>query len=160
MSYKLYTDKQEIFECKIYLEGASLTKATSRILVKTHDLNLMFEGTIDRYGNCKVPIKKLRGLLEEDSKGTMKLEVIADDMYFSPWESEYQLKQSKKVTVEVKTPSQSKSKLFESNKPKINVTFKNPKPLNRQTKKRVVKENKSREFTKKDLTALLKRLRG
>ena len=29
MSYKLYTDKQEIFECNIYLEGASLTKAIS-----------------------------------------------------------------------------------------------------------------------------------
>ena len=39
MSYKLYTDKQETFECKIHLEGASLTKATSRILVETLDLN-------------------------------------------------------------------------------------------------------------------------
>ena len=37
MSYKLYTDKQEIFECNIYLEGASLAKATSRILVETQD---------------------------------------------------------------------------------------------------------------------------
>ena len=61
--------------------------------------------------------------------------------------------------VEVKTPS-SKSKLFESNKPKINVTFKNPKPLNTKPRKKVVSENKSREFSKKDLTALLKRLRG
>ena len=43
MSYKLYTDKQEVFECKIHLEGASLTKATSRILVETKDLKLMFE---------------------------------------------------------------------------------------------------------------------
>ena len=59
MSYKLYTDKQEVFECKIHLEGASLTKAISRILVETKDLKLMFEGTIDRNGNCKVPIKKL-----------------------------------------------------------------------------------------------------
>ena len=42
MSYKLYTDKQEVFECKIQLEGASLTKATSRILVETLDLKLLF----------------------------------------------------------------------------------------------------------------------
>ena len=61
MSYKLYTDKQEIFECKIHLEGASLTKANSRIIVETENLKLMFEGTIDKDGNCKVPIKKLRG---------------------------------------------------------------------------------------------------
>ena len=90
----------------------------------------------------------------------MKLEVIADDMYFSPWESEYELQQSKKVTVEVKTPNQNKPKLFESNKPKINVSFKNNKTQKRRPTKKVVKENKSREFSKKDLTALLNRLRG
>ena len=91
MSYKLYTDKKEIFECKIYLEGASLTQATSRIIVETQDLKLMFEGTIDKDGNCKVPIKKLRGLVGEDSKGTMKLEVIAEDTYFMPWESDFEV---------------------------------------------------------------------
>ena len=57
MSYKLFTDKQEIFECKIHLEGASLNNASSRIVVNTSDLNLMFEGTIDSKGNCKIPIK-------------------------------------------------------------------------------------------------------
>ena len=92
--------------------------------------------------------------------GGMKLEVIADDMYFSPWESEYELKQSKKVTVEVKTPNQDKPKLFESNKPRINVSFKNATPTKERTRKKVVKENKSKEFSKKDLTALLNRLRG
>ena len=116
MSYKLYTDKQEIFECKIYLEGASLTKATSRILVKTHDLNLMFEGTIDRYGNCKVPIKKLRGLVSENTKGTMKLEVIAEDTYFLPWESDFEVDTAKKIKVEVKQQSKP---LVKSSKPKM-----------------------------------------
>ena len=56
MSYKLYTDKKEIFECKITLEGASLKDAVSRIVVNTPDLKLMFEGTIDNQGNCKIPI--------------------------------------------------------------------------------------------------------
>jgi hypothetical protein len=156
--YPLYSDKPNLFECQIQLEGCSLNDASARLIIESNQNSLVFTGEIDNNGACLIPVKKLKGLVSEN--GEMKLEVIADDMYFSPWESEYQLKQSKKVTVEVKTPSQSKSKLFESNKPKINVTFKNPKPLNRQTKKRVVKENKSREFTKKDLTALLKRLRG
>ena len=89
MSYELYTDKQEIFECKITLEGASLKDARSRIVVNTPDLKLMFEGTIDNQGNCKVPIKKLRGLLGEDDEGTMKLEIIAEDTYFLPWESDF-----------------------------------------------------------------------
>ena len=102
MSYKLYTDKKEIFECNIYLEGASLTKATSRIIVETKDLKLMFEGTIDKDGNCKVPIKKLNGLLKEDDSGTMKLEVIAEDTYFNPWESDFEVDTAKKIKVEVR----------------------------------------------------------
>ena len=116
MSYKLYTDKQEIFECNIFLEGASLTQATSRIIVETQDLKLLFEGTIDKDGNCKVPIKKLRGLVSEDTKGTMKLEVIAEDTYFLPWESDFEVDTAKKIKVEVKQQSKP---LVKSSKPKM-----------------------------------------
>ena len=116
MSYKLYTDKQEVFECNIFLEGASLTKATSRIIVETQDLKLMFEGTIDKDGNCKVPIKKLRGLVSEDTKGTMKLEVIAEDTYFLPWESDFEVDTAKKIKVEVKQQSKP---IVKSSKPKM-----------------------------------------
>ena len=124
MSYKLYTDKQEIFECKIYLEGASLTKANSRILVETQDLKLMFEGAIDKDGNCKVPIKKLRGLVSEDTKGTMKLEVIAEDTYFLPWESDFIVDTSKKIKVEVKGQEKNQpiTESKKSKKPKMVVT--------------------------------------
>ena len=116
MSYKLYTDKQEIFECNIFLEGASLTQATSRIIVETQDLKLMFEGKIDKDGNCKVPIKKLRGLVSENTKGTMKLEVIAEDTYFLPWESDFEVDTAKKIKVEVKQQSKP---LVKSSKPKM-----------------------------------------
>jgi len=116
MSYKLYTDKQEIFECNIFLEGASLTQATSRIIVETQDLKLLFEGTIDKDGNCKVPIKKLRGLVGEDTKGTMKLEVIAEDTYFLPCESDFEVDTAKKIKVEVKQQSKP---LVKSSKPKM-----------------------------------------
>ena len=116
MSYKLYTDKQEIFECNIFLEGASLTKANSRIIVETQDLKLLFEGKIDKDGNCKVPIKKLRGLVSEDTKGTMKLEVIAEDTYFLPWESDFEVDTAKKIKVEVKQQSKP---LVKSSKPQM-----------------------------------------
>ena len=123
MSYKLYTDKKEIFECKITLEGASLKDATSRIVVNTPDLKLMFEGTIDNNGNCKIPIRKLRGLLGEDSKGTMKLEVIAEDTYFLPWESDFIVNTSKKIKVEVKgQQNQPITESKKSKKPKMVVT--------------------------------------
>ena len=126
MSYKLYTDKKEIFECKITLEGASLKDAVSRIVVNTPDLKLMFEGTIDNQGNCKIPIRKLRGLLGENDKGTMRLEVIAEDTYFEPWNSDFIIDTSKKINVEVKVQENTKCEPIvetkKSKKPKMKVT--------------------------------------
>ena len=116
MSYKLYTDKKEIFECRIFLEGASLKKATSRIVVETEYLNLMFEGTIDKDGNCKVPIKKLRGLLDENESGKIKLEVIAEDTYFSPWESDFTVDTAKRIKVEIKEQN---TPIIKKQKPKM-----------------------------------------
>ena len=121
--YKLFVDRSEIFECKITLEGASLKDAASRMVVNTPDLKLMFEGTIDNQGNCKIPIRKLRGLLGEDSKGTMKLEVIAEDTYFLPWESDFIVDTSKKIKVEVKgQQNQPITESKKSKKPKMIVT--------------------------------------
>ena len=87
--YKLYTDKQEIFECDIQLEGASLNNSNARLIIETDDLSLLFKGNINSQGKCKIPVKRLKGLLGEDIKGTIKLEVIAEDTYFIPWESAF-----------------------------------------------------------------------
>ena len=101
--YTLYTDKQELFECSILLEGASVKNSQVRLIVESDNLNLLFKGTIDSNGKCSVPIKKLKNLLEESTKGKIKLEVIADDTYFTPWESDFEVETARKVTVEVKT---------------------------------------------------------
>ena len=125
MSYKLYTDKTETFKCKIHLEGAELSEAKSRLVVESPKFNLLFEGTIDKDGNCEVPIKKLKNVLKENDSGTMKLEVIADDTYFEPWTSEFSVGVSKKVKVEVKEYKP------ENNKPKIKITeVSKPKQIN------------------------------
>ena len=102
MSYKLYTDKKEVFECKLHLEGASLNDSSARIVVESGDINFLFKGIIDSKGNCKVPIKKFKGLLDENSKGKMKLEVIAEGTLIEPWDSDFIIETSKKVKVEVK----------------------------------------------------------
>jgi len=103
--YTLYTDKQELFECSISLEGASVKNSQARLIVESDNLNLLFKGTIDSSGKCTVPIKKLKNLLEESTKGKIRLEVIADDTYFTPWESDFEVETSRKVTVEVKSQS-------------------------------------------------------
>lgn len=103
--YTLYTDKQEIFECSISLEGASVKNSQARLIVETDHLNLLFKGTINESGKCTIPIKRLKNLIDESSTGQIRLEVIADDTYFTPWESKFNVKTAKKVTVEVATQS-------------------------------------------------------
>ena len=122
MAYKLYTDKQEVFECDLYLEGASLKDSSARILVETKDLTLLFKGKINKDGNCKVPIKKLKGLLDEDTTGNIKLEVIAEDTLIEPWQSEFVVETSKKVTVEVKSQKNKKPIKEVSNKPQVKIS--------------------------------------
>lgn len=117
--YTLFTDKTELFECNIKLEGASLKNSQARLIIESEDLNLLFKGQITSDGKCIIPIKKLKGLLEGSTKGEIKLEVIADDTYFTPWKSEFIVEASKKLTVEVK--SQDADLIVES-APKVQVS--------------------------------------
>jgi len=139
--YKLYTDKQETFECDLFLEGADLKQSSARIIVESNDLTLMFKGEIDDKGNCKVPIKKLKGLMGENTTGDIKLEVIAEDTLIEPWQSDFIVDTAKKVTVEVKSQKQSKPQIKESTKPQVKVkSVKNyTNPINEMVK--VLMEN-------------------
>jgi len=112
--YKLFTDKSELFECDIKIEGTSLSKSTARLVVETNDYSLMFNGKINSSGKCTIPIRKLKGLIDESTKGHMRLEVIAEDTYFTPWKSDFEINASKTVTVEVK--SQSNKSVIKENK--------------------------------------------
>lgn len=116
--YRLFTDKAEIFECDIKVEGTSLNKSKARLVIETQNYSLLFNGKIDSSGKCSIPIKKLKGLIEENSKGNIKLEIIAEDTYFTPWETTFEVEASKKVTVEVKSQEE-KSTITES---KVEVT--------------------------------------
>ena len=151
--YTLYSDKNNIFECDIQLEGASLSQAFARVIVEGNDLNLVFNGNISNEGNCRIELPKLSMLKEG---GKMNLEVIADDMYFNPWSSDFQLKKSKSITVEVKEPSEN---LIKENKATVNVKVNNETPVRKKKKltKPTIKESK---FTKHDLKKLLLKLRS
>ena len=122
--YKLFTDKSELFECDIKLEGASLSKSKARLVVETSDYSLRFDGSISSNGKCEIPIRKLKGLIDENTTGNIRLEVIAEDTYFTPWESDFEVDASKKVTVEVKS-QQTKKPIVET---KVKVKVKNEKP--------------------------------
>ena len=122
--YKLFTDKAELFECSIKLEGASLKKSKARLVVETPEYSLLFNGNISKGGKCEIPIKKLKGLIDENTSGNIRLEVIAEDTFFTPWESDFEVDASKKVTVEVKSQT-AKKPILET---KVRVKVKGEKP--------------------------------
>ena len=142
MSLKLYTDKSEIFECSISLEGVSIKNSKLRAILKFDDKNLMVEGKINSNGKGKIVFPKLKNISEEGEVGKMELEVIAEDAYFQPYEETFKVETSKKATVEVLN-----KKLL---KPKIVVEKITPEKelLNllkeRGITKRTLIENKSR----------------
>ena len=150
--YTLYSDKNNIFECDIQLEGASLSQAFARVIVEGDNLNLVFNGNITNDGNCRIEMPKLNMLKEG---GEMKLEVIADDMYFNPWNSPFELKKSKNITVEVKQPKD----IIRENKAtvKVNINKETSRVKRKTPPKPTIKES---QFTKNDLKKLLLKLRS
>lgn len=96
-SYVLYKDKSEEFICDIAIEGVSQKDTEVRLVIESADWNLMFKGEV-KNGKCIIPIKKL-SLFNEGQRGNIKLEVNADGNLFTPWEDEFIVKVSKKVTV-------------------------------------------------------------
>ena len=132
--YKLFTDKSELFECDIKIEGSSISKSKARLVVETNDYSIMFNGSITSDGRCTVPIKKLKGLIDENSKGNIRLEVIAEDTFFTPWKSDFEVQASKKVTVEIKSQTYNKP-LVESKGPRVQVT------KVKETKKHTISES-------------------
>ena len=145
--YTLYTDKSEDFKCNIGVEGADITNTHARLVLENSTMNILFEGKVTKDGNCIIPIKKLKHILPEGVEGKLKLEVIADDTYFSPWEDDFIVKVNKRVTVEVANDTR-KNKI-EENKINIQVTgINSPK---KQTPKKTVQVE--RKKTHSDIMA-------
>ncbi len=111
MSLKLYTDKSEIFECNVSLEGASIKESKLRAILKFDDKNLMVEGKIKSDGKGEILFPKLKNISEDGEVGKMELEVIAEDAYFQPYEETFKVVTSKKATVEVLTKKSLKPKI-------------------------------------------------
>ena len=140
--YTLYTDREENFNCEIALEGARLRDSFARIILETSNVSLAFNGTIDSQGRCDIPIKPLRHLLEAKDRGIMKLEVVADDTYFKPWESDFVVDSYKKVEVKI-------NEMTMPSKPKISVSVANQP-------KKVSKKKKFKKLTIKSIVSELK----
>jgi len=103
--YTLHTDKPTVFEAQLQIQGTSTDKSIARLVLESNDWNLVFNGTIDGNGKVKIPIKKLKQIFTEGQTGAIKLEVIADDTYFVPWTTDFQITTERKVeAMVVSTP--------------------------------------------------------
>lgn len=99
--YEVFKDSDEVFECKISIEGASLSNSRARLVLTSDAWNFVFNGKLYGDGKCKIPIPK--GIpLAEGTTGKIELEIIADDHLFIGWESDFVVRLSKKVKVEFK----------------------------------------------------------
>jgi hypothetical protein len=140
--FKLYTDKNNTFKCKVVVEGADEKTASARLIIEGESHNLMFNGKL-KDGICEVNIGKFKNFDNFKSKGFVKLEVIADDTYFTPWSSEYVLEQSRVVTVEMIEEKTSSKPLVEVTE--ISYITDTPKvesnPHGERVFKNLVKEN-------------------
>jgi hypothetical protein len=150
MAYKLYTDKANKFNCNIEVEGTSLAKSQVRLVIESDDINYMFKGSIQSNGECEVIIPKTKNFLSEGSIGNMRLEVIADDVYFEPWASDFSVVTNKKVTVQIAEQEEEKPKMKvqvveqkeepKVQKPKVQEQKKVQRPSNVLTKEELIKK--------------------
>jgi hypothetical protein len=108
--YKLYLDRQEDFVCEVSVKNASLKDSIARLIVESMDgPSLVFNGKLIGE-KCVIPVKRLKGILDENSHGKMHLEVIVEDTYFKPWESDFIVEEHTSVKVKVNESIQQISK--------------------------------------------------
>jgi hypothetical protein len=107
MSYKIYLDKEETFECEASIKNASYKNSSARLIIESEDVNLVFFGSVDK-NTITVPIKSLKKYFTESDTAKIKLEVIVENQLVTPWESEVQFDNYNKVEIkEIKNIKQS-----------------------------------------------------
>lgn len=163
MNYKLYTDKPNKFSCNIQVDGTSLANSKVRLVIESDEISFLFNGVIYDNGVCEVNIPKTKNFLSENKTGNMRLEVIADDVFFEPWNTEFVVETSKKVAVVVQEQEEAKPTVKvqmiqqqEPTKPTIKETIKSKNIVEKKQQPTRVVSN-SKELTKKELSELLRR---
>jgi len=107
--YKLLKDKNNEFQCEIRLEGTTAKNAKARLFLEADGCEYVFSGQIQNE-RCIIPMGRLKKYANLLESGNIRLEIIAEDTVFTPYENTYELDQEKKVTVEVIQPDYSVKK--------------------------------------------------
>ena len=161
MSYKIYLDKEETFECEASIKNASYKNSSARLIIESEDVNLVFFGNVDK-NTITVPIKSLKKYFTENDTAKIKLEVIVENQLVTPWESEVEFDNYNKVEikeiknikqnplVEIKVKAEQKEIVVEKEQPSESPKQNLLKNLNEEIKK--IKSNgKLNKEVKKEL---------
>lgn len=97
--YTISLDATKTFECTLKLKGVSTKNSKVNLVIESSDMDIRCRGSINENGKVNIPIKKLKGILDENINGKLYLEVIAEDNYFVPFNSEYVTEVSKKIDI-------------------------------------------------------------
>lgn len=140
MSYTIYLDKEETFECEASIKNASYKNSSARLIIESEDVNLVFYGNVDK-NTISVPIKSLKKYFTESDSAKIKLEVIVENQLVTPWESEVLFENYNKVEIkEVKSVKQ---------KPLIEVKIKEEKKV--ELVEQPVKKEEPKQLSEKEL---------
>lgn len=142
--YRLLKDKNNEFQCEIMLEGTSAKDASARLFLEAEGCEYVFNGEI-KDKKCVISMGKLKKYANLLESGKIRLEIVAEDTLFVPYENTYNLEESKKVTVEVVQPEAEVKKPIVEVKinepvqaPKVEVVPPAPKKVEAPVKKKTV----------------------
>lgn len=122
--YKLYVDRPEDFICEVSVKNASLKGSLARLVLESTDgINFIFNGKIEGE-KCIIPIRRLKGYLDENTKGNMHLEIIVEDTYFRPWQSDFVVEEHTSVKVKVNDTKVSSKPILEVKVPETKKNIK------------------------------------
>lgn len=110
---RFHSDRKQVFECKIKLEGANLKEASARLVLQDGNVNHIYEGKIDVLGKCQVQMPALYDF--KKSKGKATVEIRVNDVVLEPYRDEYLIEQHQAVVSEAKVFEESKQQLFTKN---------------------------------------------
>lgn len=97
---ELFNNKEnEIIKFKLNSEGIDVNNIEPRLILTTKEnKNILFIGEVDK-DICRFNIPEL-SVYEKGDHGKIKFEIISEDLYFSVWQDEFEIKSKASIKIE------------------------------------------------------------
>lgn len=117
---EFFRDKSKLFECDIKVSGTEFNMIRPRLIFKLDGspFNLVVEGKVTTDGKCQIETPAFKNM-PSIKGGNVTLEVIAENMLFESWHSDFELQNSMNVVVENVTTESKKYPLTETKKVEV-----------------------------------------